>query len=294
MSLPQFTHLRPADLREASAMLLELPGESRVLAGGTDLLVRMKLRRQVPRYLINLKKIAGLNGVNHEPGGGLTIGPLTTLEALKSSVAVRKIYPVLHDAVSRMGTLEIRNCGTVGGNLCNASPAAETIPPLLLLGATLDLVSRDTQRSVALKDFLVGPGCTQLARGELLGAIRVPEPEQGSFGAYEKHSLRRMDLAVVGAAALLAMDGPLCRWAKLVLSAVGPTALHVHRAEALLSGQEISEAGIQAAARVAAEEIRPQADLHGSVEQKREMAAALTERVLRRALERSGTRIRRT
>lgn len=292
MSLPQFTHLRPADLREASAMLLELPGESRVLAGGTDMLVRMKLRRQVPRYLINLKRIAGLDGLRDEPGGGLTIGPLTTLEALKSSVAVRKNYPVLHDAVSRMGTLAIRNCGTVGGNLCNASPAAETVPALLLLGATLDLVSRDTQRSVPLEDFLDGPGRTLLARGELLAAIHVPEPEHGSFGAYEKHSLRRMDLAVVGAAALIAMDGPICRWAKLVLSAVGPTALRAHRAEALLTGQKMSEAGIQSAARAAAGEIRPQADLHGTVEQKREMAAALTTRVLQRALERAGSRMR--
>jgi len=293
MSLPQFTHLCPVDLCEASAMLLELPGESRVLAGGTDMLVRMKLRRQVPRFLVNLKRIAGLDALRLEPGGGLTIGPLTTLEALKSSVAVRKNYPVLHDAVSRMGTLEIRNCGTVGGNLCNASPAAETVPALLLLGATLDLVSRDRRRSVRLEDFLEGPGRTQLARGELLAAIHVPQPEHGSFGAYEKHSLRRMDLAVVGAAVLLAMDGPICRWAKLVLSAVGPTALRAYRAEALLTGQQMSEANIQAAAQAAAGEIRPQADLHGTLEQKREMAAGLTARVLERALERAGSRMRR-
>ena len=290
MSLPQFTHLRPADLREASSMLLELPGESRVLAGGTDLLVRMKLRRQVPRFLVNLKKIEGLDSLSREPGGGLRIGPLVTLEALKSSVAVRKNYPVLHDAVSRMGTLEIRNCGTVGGNLCNASPAAETVPPLLLLGATLDLVSRDTQRSVPLGEFLQGPGRTLLARGELLAAIHIPQPEPGSFGAYEKHSLRRMDLAVVGAAALIAMDGPICRWAKLVLSAVGPTALRAWGAETLLTGNEMSEANIQSAARAAADEIRPQADLHGTIEQKREMAVLLTARVLTRAFERAGVR----
>ncbi len=288
MSLPQFTHLRPADLREASAMLLELPGESRVLAGGTDMLVKMKLRRQVPRYLINLKKIAGLEGLRDEPGGGLSIGPLTTLEALKTSVVVRKKYPLLHDAVARMGTLEIRNCGTVGGNLCNASPAAETVPALLLLGATLHLVSRDTQRSVALEAFIQGPGRTQLARGELLATIHVPEPVQGSFGAYEKHSLRRMDLAVVGAAVLLGTEGPLCRWAKIALSAVGPTALRAHHAESLLAGREVDEACMQSAARAAAAEVQPQADLHGTVEQKREMAAALTARVIARALERAG------
>jgi CO/xanthine dehydrogenase FAD-binding subunit len=290
MSLPQFVHLRPVDLREASSMLLELPGESRVLAGGTDMLVKMKMRRQVPRFLVNLKKIAGLDGVQYEPGRGLTIGPLTTLEGLKSSVAVRKNYPLLHDAVSRMGTLEIRNCGTVGGNLCNASPAAETVPPLLLLGARLELVSRDAQRSVALEDFLQGPGSTLLQRGELLAANHVPDSAPGSFGAYEKHSLRRMDLAVVGAAALIAMDGPVCRWVKLALSAVGPTAMRAPGAEALLAGREMSEANIQAAARAAAAEIRPQADLHGTVEQKREMAAALAARVLTRALERAGVR----
>ena len=288
MSLPEFVHLMPADLKDACALLAQFPGEAKALAGGTDMLVKMKQRRMVPRYLVNLKKIPGLDYVRPEPGGGLAIGPLASIEALRSSLDVRNSYRVLHDAVSRMGTMEIRNCGTLAGNLCNASPAAETVPALLLLGASVRVVSKDSDWSLPVEGFILGPGKTLLESGQLVAEIRLPEPPADSFGAYDKFSLRRMDLAVVGAGVLLTMSGGVCREAKIVLSSVAPAALRARNAEAMLAGKALEDRLIDKAARCAAEEVRPQADLFGTVEQKRNMAAALTARVLRQALERSG------
>jgi carbon-monoxide dehydrogenase medium subunit len=286
MSLPEFVHLVPADLKEACALLAQFPGESKALAGGTDLLVRMKQRRMVPRYLVNLKKIPGLDYIREEAGGGLAIGPLASLEALRSSVAVKKHYRVLHDAVSRMGTLEIRNCGTLVGNVCNASPAAETVPALLLLGASVRILGKGGETTVRLEDFLVGAGRTLLEPESLVTEIRLP-PAPAGLGAYDKFSLRRMDLAVVGAGVLLSMDGAVCREGRIVLSSVAPTAMRARKAEAVLAGQPLDDALISKAAQCAAADIHPQADLFGTVEQKRGMAAALTARVLRQALERS-------
>lgn len=287
MNIPEFVHLVPRDLQDACSLLQQFPGQSSALAGGTDLLVKMKQRRVLPRYLVNLKKIRGLDYVRHEPGQGLTIGPLASIESLRNSMVVKKKYRVLHDAVSCMGTLEIRNCGTLAGNVCNASPAAETVPALQLLGASARIVRNNGETTVPLEAFFLGPGRTLLEPGELVSEICVPEPTEDACGAYDKFSLRRMDLAVVGAGVLLRMEGALCREAKIILSAVGPTAMRVRQAEMLLAGNAPDKALIEKAARCAAEEIRPQSDLHGTVEQKKEMAASLTARVLRQALQRA-------
>ena len=275
-------------------MLLEHGAEARALAGGTDLVVKMKQRRLVPRVVVNLKRIPNLDYVRVEPGRGLRIGALATLEMLNRSIDVRKRYPVLHDAVSCMGTLEIRNRGTVAGNLCNASPAAETIPGLMVLGARAILAGPSGARSIAVDELILGPGRTALEAGELLIEIEVPEPPplhlHHQVGAYDKYSLRRMDLAVVGAAVLLELDGLQCKTARIVLSAVGPTAFRASDAEAQLANQPLDEAIIRTAAHAAAAQASPKADLTGTVESKRAAAEALVQRVIRQALSRAGMR----
>ena len=287
MSLPEFVHLWPATLPEASRLLAQYGPEARVLAGGTDLLVKMKQRRLVPRYVVNIKRIPGLDYLEHEPGHGLRIGALVTLEDLNRSVEVRKLYPVLHDAVSCMGTLEIRNRGTVAGNICNASPAAETVPSLLVLGARASVLGPEKSRSISIEELVTGPGRTALAPGELVSEIEIPEPP-AAFGAYDKFSLRRMDLAIAGAAVMLAFDGEVCRKASIVLSAVSPTAIRAGEAEALLQGRSIREPLIREAARAAAAQANPKADLGGTVEHKRSAVEQLVQRVIRQALERAG------
>ncbi len=134
MSLPQFMHFAPKSLQEASRLLVQHPG-AKILAGGTDLLVKMKQRRAVPRHVVNIKRIPGLDGIAFSEGSGMRIGALATLEELNRSVAVRERFPMLHDAVASMGTLEIRHRGTLAGNLCNASPAAEANPRSDLWGS---------------------------------------------------------------------------------------------------------------------------------------------------------------
>jgi len=290
MSLPQFMHFAPASLEEASRLLVQHPG-ARVLAGGTDLLVKMKQRRVVARHVVNIKRIPGLDRLDCSPGTGLRIGALVTLEALNGSLVVRERFTLLHDAVSSMGTLEIRNRGTLAGNLCNASPAAETVPALLLLGARVVTQGPAGKRSVPLAQWVAGPGRTVLAPGELVVEIEVPEMPRAASGAYDKFSLRRMDLAVVGAAATLEFDATRCRKAQIALSAVAPTAIRAGAAEAMLQDRTLNENLIREAAREAAAQTDPRSDLWGTSDYKRAAAAALVERVLRRALERAGRRL---
>lgn len=290
MNLPDFTHFAPATLQDASALLLRYREQARVLAGGTDILVKMKHRRAVPRYLVNIKKIPGLDYIRYDEGEGLRIGALTAIETIKGSAVVRKKYPILHDAASCVGTVEIRNCGTLAGNICNASPAAETVPGLILLGARLRVVKTNAQRIVPLEEFFLGPGRTVLEHGELVAEILISDPAPETGGAYDKFSLRRMDLAVVAAAAMLRVEDGLARGVKIMLGSVAPTAMRAKDAETLLEGRAPGEELIEEAGRAAAGESRPIADLFGTVEQKRNMVAVLTSRVLRHALDRARKR----
>jgi carbon-monoxide dehydrogenase medium subunit len=290
MNLPEFVHFAPASLQEASALLLRYREKASLLAGGTDILVKMKHRRQVPRYLINIKKISGLDYLRCEDGVGLRIGPLTSIETLKDSLLVKQKYPVLHDAVSYLGTIEIRNRGTLAGNICNASPAAETVPALVLLGAQAVIAGAGAQRAVTVENFIAGPGRTVLQPGELVAEILIPEPAPGSAGAYDKFSLRRMDLAVVGAGVLLRMNGNSCADVQIVLSSVGPTPIRARSAEEVLRGRAPDDELIGRAGQAAAQDSRPQADFFGTVAYKKEAVAKLTVRVIKQALERAGNR----
>ena len=316
MNVPTFEYLHPDTLNEASSLLSQCGKKARLMAGGTDILVKMKQRRLVPPYLINLKGIPGLDYVRYEEGKGLHIGALASIESLKSSMIVRTRFPMLHQAAAYMATVEIRNRATLVGNICNGSPSAETAPALIALGAEAWIVGQAGKRSVAVEDFFVGPGSTALGPGELVAEVFVPEPPLGSGGAYDKYSLRRMDVAVVGAAALVIPNrgtapasGPHAGAAtggsaggagsgrpgdpvtpaiiddiRIVLSAVAPTPIRVRGAEAVLRGKSPSLALIEEAARAAAEESRPITDIRGSAELRKTMVPVMTTRVILQAL----------
>ncbi len=304
MNVPTFDYLHPDTLDEASSLLAQCGKKARVMAGGTDILVKMKQRRLVPPYLINLKGIPGLDYVRYEEGKGLHIGALASIESLKSSMIVRTRFPMLHQAAAYMATVEIRNRATLVGNICNGSPSAETAPALMALGAEARIVGQAGKRSVAVEDFFVGPGSTVLGPGELVAEVFVPEPPLGSGGAYDKYSLRRMDVAVVGAAALVVpergaaiADGgarsgrpgdpaapAIIDDIRIVLSAVAPTPIRARGAEAVLRGKSPSLSLIEEAACVAAEESRPITDIRGSAELRRTMVPVLTTRVILQAL----------
>jgi carbon-monoxide dehydrogenase medium subunit len=292
VNIPSFEYLRATSLDEACNLLAAHGNEGRIIAGGTDLLVKMKHRRLVPPYLIDIKAIPGLNYIRQSEGGGLRIGALARIESLKQSTMVRKRYPMLHEAAAYMATVPIRNQATVVGNICNGSPSAEMAPALIALGAKAEILGPAGKRSVPVEEFFAGPGCTALEPGEIVVELVVPEPAAGSGGAYEKHSLRRMDVALVGAAALVVPDGEVCGLVRLVLSAVAPTPIRAREAEEVLRGQVPSEALIAAAAEAAARESRPITDIRGTAESRRTMVGVLTSRVVHRALKAAGLGVR--
>ncbi|MBI4321645.1 MAG: xanthine dehydrogenase family protein subunit M [Chloroflexi bacterium] len=284
MSLPQFVHLEPSSVQEACTMLSTYGEAAMILAGGTDLLVKMKQRRLVPRYVVNIKRVPDLGYIRYEAGKGIRIGALATIEELKNSPVVRRRYRILHQAASLMGTMEIRNRATLVGNVCNASPSAETVPALIALGARARVVGPKGERILPVEELLVGAGQTALGTGELVREIDIPEPAPGLGGAYEKHSLRRMDRAVVAVGVVLALDGGACVDARIVLNAVAPMAMRARKAEALLRGQVPSEEVIESVSWAAAEESRPRTGFHGTAEYKRNIVGILTRQVTKQAL----------
>ncbi|HLB29595.1 MAG TPA: xanthine dehydrogenase family protein subunit M, partial [Dehalococcoidia bacterium] len=230
----RFEYLEPTTIEEAIAMLSQHGEQARVLAGGTDLLIRMKARQWRPQYVVNIKGIPGLSGISQN-GGALSIGALTTVREIETSPLVKQGYPALAYAASQIGSIQVRNSATVGGNLCNAAPSAELAPPLLVLGASARIRGPQGERSVPLEEFFTGPGRTVLGPGELLVALEVPAPVHGSSNAYLKHSPRRaMDIAVVGAAAWVLTENGICRDCRIALGAVAPTPLRARNSEAVL------------------------------------------------------------
>ena len=291
MNLPQFEHLAPRSVQDTCVLLSRHGKEARIVAGGTDLLVKMKHRRLLPRYLINIKRIPDLDYVRYEPGEGLRIGALTTIESLKGSVVVRRKFPVLHQAVAYMATVEIRNRATIVGNICNGSPSSETAPSLIALGARARIVRDGGERIVPVEDFFTGPGRTILQPSELVAEIQIPKPLPRSAGVYEKHSLRRMDVAIVSVAAMVTLDGEICSDIRIVLGAVAPTPLIARKAADVLQGRKPSDDLIKQAAWTASEESRPISDIRGTGEFRRNMVGILTQQVIQQALREISPRV---
>lgn len=287
--MKDFEYFAPKSLDEALTILVRYRGEARPIAGGTDLLVQMKQRRAQPRCVVNLKRIPGLRGIVFDPETGLRLGALTTLSDIIRSEVIRQHYPVLAYTASRMAGNQIRNLATVGGNLCNASPAADTAPPLIALNATAHIAGPGGVRTISLENFFLGPGRTVLAPDELLVELHLPPPLPAQETRYQKLEYRQaMDIAVVGVAASVRRratgNGPACEDARIVLGAVAPTPLRARRSEDLLRGHTVTEDLLVEAGHVAAEEAKPIDDVRGSAWYRRQMVAVLTRRVLREVL----------
>jgi len=287
--LPEIECLFPKTLGEALLLLERHNGMARVIAGGTDLLPKMKRRELTPKYLIDLKGIADLNFINYETKEGLRIGPMTTLSEVGESSIVIKNYPILVETVLQMASIQIRNIGTIGGNLCNAVPSADTAPPLISLEARLKLVSLKGERTILVEDFFKGPDETVLDLLELVAEIQIPPTRPREGGTYLKHTLRRaMDLAIVGVAAYLALDlkEHICRDVRIAMGAVAPIPMRAKKAEEALRGKALGNDLIENAARIASEESRPIDDIRSSAEYRREMVRVLTKKAIKQSLER--------
>jgi carbon-monoxide dehydrogenase medium subunit len=285
MTLPKFTYLSPKDLKEASALLVEHGDKARLMAGGTDLLIRMSHRALTPEFVIGLRNCQGLEDVHFDPAEGLTIGAMTRLRDVADHDEIKRHYPALAHAARLTATVQIRNMGTVVGNVCNAAPSADTATPLLVYGGEAVVVHPGGRRTVPLNEFFRGPGLTALEKGELVRSIVLPPPGDKSGADYQKISARsKVDIAAVGVSAYLQLDdqGAIGR-VRVALGAVAPVPMRAKAAEKILGGQAPSEELFAEAAAKAQDEANPISDMRASAAWRKTMVGALTRRALEKA-----------
>jgi carbon-monoxide dehydrogenase medium subunit len=281
----RFDYLEPDSIKEALALLSQYHGKSKIMAGGTDLMLQIRNKAIRPEYVVDITRIPGLDDMTFDDQQGLRLGALTTIRALETSAELQKRYPIISQAASQLGSVAIRNVATVGGNLCNALPSAETSQALVALSAQVRIIGPGGERTVPLEGFFTGVGKTLLQPDELLLEIWVPRLDLHASGIYIKHSPRGpIDLAIVNITVLMTMepDRNICRDAKIVLGAVAPTPLRARKAENILKGERVSGALIERAAQAAMDEARPRkGSIRGSFEYKKEIVRVLTGRALK-------------
>lgn len=280
----RFEYLEPATIEEAVSLLTRYNGRAKVIAGGTDLLVQMRQKTISPDYVLDITNIPGLDYINYDEKQGLSIGALTTIRSLEKSAEICQRYPVISQAANQLGSVAIRNIGTLGGNLCNASPSAETAPALIGLSAKAKIVGPDGERVVPLEDFFTGPGTTVLKTAELLVEIQVPVLPPRAKGVYLKHTIRgTIDLAIVGIAIITTQEPEtkICEDIKVVLGAVAPTPMRDKKTEELIRGKRIDDTLINESAESASTEAHPISDVRASAWYRTEMVKVLTRQALR-------------
>ncbi len=264
--LPPFEYVRPDTLEEAVSCLVE-SDSPRIFAGGTDVLVQMRAGSSDAKVLVDIKKISALKNFEYTEEKGLAMGALVTHRELECSDLIKKKYPILYDGVSRVGSVQIRNRATVGGNLCSALPSADSAGPLLALNARVEIYGPDGKREVSLDKFFTGIRKTVLTKGEILTRILVPPYGPNCGGAYIKFTRREaMDLALLGVAVFLETeaDQKICRAARISLATAAPTPIRAYKAEAVLKGQTLGTKLFSQAAAAALNEAKPRSSWRAS------------------------------
>lgn len=280
----RFEYLLPATIEEAVSMLSRYDGKAKVIAGGTDLVVQMRAKVLKPKYVVDITGISGLDYINYDEKLGLRVGALTTIRSLETSPLLQQKYPIISQAASQLGSVQIRNVGTLGGNLCNAAPSADTAPALIGLSTSAKIIGSDGERVVPLERFFTGPGSTVIKSTELLVEIQVPVLLANTKGIYVKHSVRgTIDLAIIGVAVVITMDSEskVCQDIKIVLGAVAPTPMRSHKAEEFIRGKVVDNGLITRSSQAASEEARAISDVRASAEYRKEMVKVFTQRALR-------------
>jgi len=282
MTLPPFRYIAPVRLDDALDVLSEYGSEARVMAGGTDILVAMRERGLRLGCLVDLKHIPGLAEIRVGPSGSLEIGALVPVRDVERSLIVRDGWGILASAAGMLASVQVRNKATLGGNICNASPAADLAPPLLVLEARATAFGREGERSIPIGELFAGPGRTTL-NGDILTGFSIPPMPAGARATYVKHGPRNaMDIAIAGVAVLALPDASGRQWAevRIALGAVAPTPIRARAAEGALLGVPIGPDSIARAAELAAQAASPIGDVRGSAGYRRAMVAALTRRAL--------------
>lgn len=283
MRVPEFKYYLPATLTEACELGRELGDGACYIAGGTDLLVDLKDGRRTTSHVIALRSIPGLGEITSDDDY-LRIGAMTTLTEVAESEEVLKVFPVLREAVLHIGSVQIRNQGTIGGNFCGAVPCADA-PPVCIAGeARLKIEGVNGERIVAAQEFFVAPREPALEPGELLTEVLIPHQPGDSGASYQRFSLRKgTALAVASVAARIVLDGGKIAGARVVLGSVAPVPLPAVECAGIVEGEEPSDELFKDAARATASEARPITDIRGSEQFRRDLVEVLTFRALREA-----------
>jgi xanthine dehydrogenase FAD-binding subunit len=287
-----FDYIAADSLKEVAGLLSSNNGKARLLCGGTDLLVQLRENRRTAELLIDIKNIPELTAITYDPQAGLRLGAAASCYAISHDRAVLEKYPGLVDAIRLIGGVQIQYRASLGGNLCNASPAADSIPALIAHQATCLVANQGGTREIPVEQFCVAPGKNVLESGEFLLAVKVPSPP-ANFGAHYLRFIPRneMDIAVVGAGAAVTLDEAKqkIRFARIALGAVAPTPLFAQDAGTFLAGKKITKANLRKAAQIAQSAAHPISDLRGTAEHRRHLCAVLTQRALEKAIERAKT-----
>lgn len=282
----EFDYAEPRTVEEALSLLDGSEEKTRVVAGGTDLLVQMKMGKIVLGHLVSLARIPGLRYLIVDRG--LRIGALTSFRQIEKEAVIREKYTALYEAARSVTSVQIKHMGTLGGNLCNASPAADSAPALLVLAAEVKLATRKGERQVPVDQFFAGPGETILTTNELLIEVEVPEVLPGTGSAFLKMGRISADLAKVSVAAMIVREGEVIQGCRIAMGSVAKTPLRMLETERVLIGKEWNDDLIDRAGDHASQEIEPITDIRSTAGYRRELTKVLVRDAMKIAWKRAG------
>jgi carbon-monoxide dehydrogenase medium subunit len=277
--LPRFQFLEPETFEEVHQLVEKNKGDAVLMAGGTDLLVNLKRKVIKAKVVISLEKIKSLKQVHYSESAGLTLGSMVTVSELVETPIIKQKFPLLAIAANKIGSPQIRNRATIGGNICTARPAGDTIGPLTAYGAEVQLVLGKETRWEPISKFITGPGKTTRKEGEVLAAIRIKPFPANTGVSYIKYGVRKaMEIAMVSVTTAITFNGDKCEKATIVLGAVAPTFIRSNEAEEFLVSQKVTLSAAEKAAELAAGGCRPITDVRASAEYRRDLVRVLTKR----------------
>lgn len=287
MTVTKFDYLAPERIEEV-CLLLERHEGAMIIAGGTDLLVKIRHRLVKPHVVIGLKNIKDLNRISFHEKEGLTIGATALLVDVATHPVIVKRYPAVARAAQVTATIQVRNKGTVIGNLCNAAPSADNAPTLIAMGAEVTIMGMKGERRLPLDKFFKGPGLTALEKGELVTSVCVPVPPSFSGTSYQYISARsKVDIAAANVGVMVTLSGEVCQEGRIVLGAVAPIPMRAVKSESLLKGKPWKSELIDNVGILASEECEPISDVRASANYRRKMVEVLTKRALNEAYDRA-------
>ncbi len=281
-----FKYLRPGSVKEALGLLAEHKDDCKIICGGQSLLILLRQGLVTPEYLIDIKRLEELNYIKFDSKDGLRIGATTTHRTIEKSTLIKEKCKALADMESHLAHIQVRNWGTIGGNLAHADPAGDPAPVLMALGGSIKVGSAKGERTISLDDFYTDLFETALEEGEMILEVQVPAPVAKTGVAYKKFNLLESDQGIISVAASVTLNGnSKCKEARICLGNAAPTVIRAKKAEAKLVGQKLGADVLEQVGQAAAEEAEPVADIHASEDFRRHLVGVFTKRMVKQAWE---------